>query len=330
MKKIRDAYLILDNTTPLTFKQKIKREIKKTVSRGYELGLNTIYVKPRENVRYKVSVCAIFKNESPYLMEWIEFNHIIGIEHFYLYNNNSDDDYLSVLEPYVSSGLVTLLQWPKNQAQMECYKDCIEKYREETQWLGFIDIDEFIVPIAYNNIYDFLRPFETKRGAVKIYWKMFGSSGLLDRDPHSLVTESFYVSWPLYYAVGKCFYNTSFDFNFQDPKNSNLHHCFWANYRGRRIPPVNAFDRVCMHGIDSVKHGQHPIQINHYFSKSYREYAAKKAKGDVFFKVNPHDEEYFYLHESENTSTDYSAYKYLIKLKLRMAEKKNWAKDHST
>jgi hypothetical protein len=61
-----------------------------------------------------------------------------------------------------------------------------------------------------------------------------------------------------------------------------------------------------------------PIQLNHYFTKSYQEYAMKQARGDVYFKINPHDEEYFYFHEMLCTSTDYSAYKYLIRLKNKM------------
>ncbi|GHN61569.1 hypothetical protein ME806_18650 [Lactobacillus delbrueckii] len=48
----------------------------------------------------------------------------------------------------------------------------------------------------------------------------------------------------------------------------------------------------------------------------------KKSKGDVFFKANPHDLEYFYNHEMRCTSTDYSIYKYLVKLKLAMGVEK--------
>lgn len=49
----------------------------------------------------------------------------------------------------------------------------------------------------------------------------------------------------------------------------------------------------------------------------------KRAKGDVFFEINPHDEEYFYLHEMENTSVDFSAYKFLIKLKKSLLNNKS-------
>ncbi len=36
-----------------------------------------------------MSLCAIFKDEADYLREWIEFHRIVGVEHFYLYNNSN-------------------------------------------------------------------------------------------------------------------------------------------------------------------------------------------------------------------------------------------------
>ena len=56
-------------------------------------------------------VCAIFKNETPYLKEWIEFHRIVGVEKFILYQNNSVDDYRYVLDPYVAEGIVELIDW---------------------------------------------------------------------------------------------------------------------------------------------------------------------------------------------------------------------------
>lgn len=319
MKKISTKYFILDKNETSKPKEGIKFVLNCAKAFYYKLRMNMIRVESTPK-QYKVSVCAIFKNEAPYLKEWIEFNRIVGVEHFYLYNNNSEDNYEEIIAPYIKKGLVTLVQWPKNQAQMECYNDCISRYSEQTQWLGFIDIDEFIVPIEKNSIYEILQPFEKNRGAVKLYWKMFGTSGLLERNLDTLVTEKFSVSWPKYYSVGKCFYNTNFDFDGTFKENNCLHHLFWANYRGLNIPPVNVQDKVCFEYYDCTKGNTHSMQLNHYFTKSFKEYGTKKAKGDVYFEINPHDEEYFYLHEMENTSVDCSAYKFLIKLKLAMRE----------
>lgn len=319
MKKLRNQSFVLDRTTPLNINDKIKRcrDLLRLVF--YKCIYAVCKVKSEEK-KYNVSVCAIFKNESLYLKEWIEFNHIVGVEHFYLYNNNSEDDYLGVLEPYISKGLVTLVQWPKNQAQMECYNHCINTHKKETKWMGFIDIDEFIIPRTENSIYDLLKKYDDNRGSVKLYWKMFGTSGIIKRNNNELVTEQFTVCWPKYYIVGKCFYNTSFSYNPSSKKNKILHHSFWANYRGIDIPPVNIYNQICFNELDKIKNTECPMQINHYFTKSYDEYRMKKAKGDVYFKINPHDEEYFFIHEHENLDTDFSAYKYLVELKLKMQE----------
>ena len=269
--------------------------------------------------QYNVSVCTIFKDEAPYLREWLEFNHLAGVEHFYMYNNNSGDDFRAALEPYIARGWVTLVEWPHNQKQMECYLDAMERFREETRWLGFIDLDEFIVPKAVDNLYDFLAPFEKNRGSVKIYWRIFGSSGRMDRDLSSLVCEDFTVCWPKYDDIGKCFWNTAFDFPANPERKKQLHHHLWTEWKGRELPPVNCFDQVCIGSRNKALCEDFPIQINHYFTKSWKEYAMKKAKGDVYFKVNPHDEAYFFEHEMKCTGTDYSAYRYLIKLKQALA-----------
>lgn len=47
---------------------------------------------------YYFSICAIFKDESLSIKEWIEYHKLIGVEHFYLYNNKSKDSSVSILQ----------------------------------------------------------------------------------------------------------------------------------------------------------------------------------------------------------------------------------------
>ena len=318
--KHEDKYFIYDNPQPTDIKRRIKNALVELKCGIYKLQMNMKARPVVEQKQYRVAICAIFKNEAPYLREWIEFHKIVGVDHFYMYNNNSTDHFEEVLKPYVESGDVTLIPWPYDQAQMQCYKDCVKRFRHETKWLGFIDLDEFVVPKSTDDIYTFLRPFERSRGSVAIYWRLFGSSGRFDRSLDGLVTEDFTVCWNKYCNIGKCFYNTAFDFDGESDRNKCLHHNFWANRDGRNYPPVNLFDRVCLGYRHKADAEDFPIQINHYFTKSYMEYATKRAKGDVYFKINPHDEEYFYHHEMKCVATDHSAYKYLIKLKKAMEE----------
>mgnify|MGYP000038659077 FL=1 len=316
-----NRFLIMDNQPQYGMKAIIKSCLYKLKSVYYSF-LSAIYqpVKDEEKL-YNVSILAIFKNEAKYLKEWIEFHKIVGVEHFYLYNNNSDDDYLDVLQPYIDEGIVTLIQWPQNQAQMECYNDGILRFRNESKWIAIIDIDEFIVPNSTDNVYDFLKDFENKPAVIG-YWKYFGASGKLNRPADALVVEDFVVAWRKYADIGKCFYNTKYDFDIKYKGNNILHHFMWASYKGHALPPVNVFGKICLPGRHKIPYNAQPdhfpLQINHYFTKSYQEYIDKKSKGDVYFKENPHTLEYFHEHDMLCQQTDYHAYKYLVKLKLAM------------
>ena len=318
MRVEQDKYFIKDIPEKINTKLFLKKWFYELQSLKYKLLMNLSHPNITTK-KYNVAVCAIFKNEAIYLKEWLEFNHLVGVEHFFLYNNNSDDDFQEVLAPYIKRGWVTLEDWPYKQKQIKCYMHCITNYAHQTKWLGFIDIDEFIVPKSTCTVYDFLKNFEN-RCSVNIYWRLFGTSGLIERDLNGLVCEEFTVCWPKFCNIGKCFYNTAFGFDFKSDHSEQLHHRFWGNWNGINLPPVNIFDHVCVGNRHIANDSNFPIQINHYFTKSYKEYAIKRSKGDVYFKVNPHDEDYFFEHEQKCTSNDYSAYKYLIKLKLAMGE----------
>ena len=54
--------------------------------------------------KHRVALCLIFKNEAPFLKEWLDYHLALGVDHFYLYNNNSDDDFREVLRPYATGG----------------------------------------------------------------------------------------------------------------------------------------------------------------------------------------------------------------------------------
>lgn len=269
--------------------------------------------------QYSVSICAIFPNEALYLKEWLEFHKIVGVEHFYLYNNNSNDNYSEVLQPYISAGEVTLVEWPYAQGQVSAYFHCVENYCDESDWIGFIDIDEFVVPIQHDSIYEFLSGFKDV-GSVLINWKFFGSAGIVERDISRLVTATFFRSWCKHMNIGKCFYNTAFGFSERN-KEKGLPHTIWTVYENRDIPPVDIWHEMCPPGIQRKGEKNFPIQINHYVVKSWAEYKLKMERTDVFFKKNSHTEDAFLYHDRDGVSVDINICKYMDRLLKRMEAK---------
>jgi hypothetical protein len=153
---------------------------------------------------YNLSACAIFQNESPFLKEWIEYHRIVGVEHFYLYNNNSTDDYSAVLAPYVQQGIVELFDWSSppqvdwTPYQQQAYNDCVQRSIGHTRWLAVIDIDEFIVPVRAPNIQALLKKFDTKEiGGLMCFWQMFGTSNCHKLDPTKPMIEQLILKAPV-------------------------------------------------------------------------------------------------------------------------------------
>lgn len=59
-----------------------------------------------EEYKNKLSFVAIVKNEAPYIIEWIEFHKLVGVDKFYIYDNESSDNLKELLQPYIKSGIV--------------------------------------------------------------------------------------------------------------------------------------------------------------------------------------------------------------------------------
>lgn len=147
---------------------------------------------------YELSVCAIFQDEAPYLKEWIEFHKIQGAEHFYLYNNNSTDDFRDVLDPYIHNHEVTLIEWPKtysdgdrnawDQIQRGAYMDCMQRFGEDNRWIAVIDIDEFLFCPKGEKLTHFLEEYRSFAG-VGVNWRMFGTSHIEELPSGAVLIE---------------------------------------------------------------------------------------------------------------------------------------------
>jgi hypothetical protein len=139
--------------------------------------------------RYRLAVCVRIKNEGRFLPEFIAHHHLLGFEHFYLYDNNSTDEPQKVLAPFLDRGLVTIVQWPTVPASPSCYKHFFENYESESEWVAFIDADEFIVERVDGALDATLAGLASKT-ALGINNRYFGSSSHISI-PDGLVIEEF-------------------------------------------------------------------------------------------------------------------------------------------
>lgn len=129
-----------------------------------------------------IALCCVFQNEAPWLREWLEFHRLIGVKHFYLYNNLSTDNYLEILQPYLNSGIVEIFDYPASplgtEDQPKIYSHAVNVSKEHNQWLAIVDTDEFITPVAANDLVSYLQTIPKDVGGVEISWQCYGTSNI--------------------------------------------------------------------------------------------------------------------------------------------------------
>jgi hypothetical protein len=42
--------------------------------------------------KIRLAVAAVFRRETRYLREWLEFHRLVGVERFYLFNHDLEED----------------------------------------------------------------------------------------------------------------------------------------------------------------------------------------------------------------------------------------------
>ena len=140
---------------------------------------------------YELSVLAMFKNESWIIREWIEHYILEGVEHFYLIDNGSTDDFKEKIKDYMDKiSLVSDATRLSYGTQSFLYqKIFFDKIKEETKWIITCDIDEYIYARnGFKTITDALNSLPKNIETVWMPWKIFGSSNHI-KHPSNIVNN---------------------------------------------------------------------------------------------------------------------------------------------
>lgn len=232
------------------------------------------------NAEIELSIVSIIKNEGPYIEEWVKYHILVGVEKFFLYDNESSDNTKKILQKYEKMGYVELSDLPGRAMQLPAYNDALEKHRYDTKYMAFIDADEFLFSCdKEKNVVDQVRNIfkeNPSAGGIAVNWRMFGSSGFISK-PKGGVLDSF-----LYRAK----------------ENGRGNNCIKTITNPRR---VYSYDHVhypiYLFGFYSVdengnkvngwSHPQnniHKLRINHYFTKSKEEWIKRRRLGKADFE----------------------------------------------
>lgn len=226
-----------------------------------------------------VTLCAIARNEGPYLLEWIAWHRVAGMERIVIYSNESDDGSDDLLARLGALGIIDYRPWPGvegRSSQIAAYQDAV--VRCETKWIAFLDLDEFLNLKGNETVDAFLATLPADTGAVGINWRVFGSSGKREREP-GLVMERFTRAAALDHPTSRQIKTIAVA---ADIYKVTAHRVRLMRH-GRRY--VDAAGKPLDPGRGFAPGNHALIQVNHYVLKSRAEFESKRARGSALRAV---------------------------------------------
>ena len=209
-------------------------------------------------------LCAIVKNEAPYLVEWVAYHRMIGFDLIAIYQNNSTDETAQVLDRMRRIGVINAhIPFPSVAAspQLLAYGDAVRCC--PTDWLMFLDADEFLMLKPGRRVNDFIAAFAPDVGCIGVNWRVFGSSGEKVFSPRP-VMERFRLAAKADAAV-----NRHVKSLFRPKLVDQVHMHAPTLSSGRSVLSNGAPLEMEPHGLSTVVDWS-AAQVNHYFCKKSR------------------------------------------------------------
>ena len=243
----------------------------------------------------QLSIVSIAKFEAPYIKEWVDFHLNIGVDRIYVYDNESPDGMKEVLEPYIREKKVVYTYFPGKARHLDAFNDAIAKYRMQTKYMAFIDIDEFLLPEKEGDsiitLLDNIMAKCPRAGGVAVNWRMYGSSGH-EEMPKGYVLENYLYRGDGYARGNDCVKTIA------NPR-------YIRKYTHTHSPIyITGFNNVNENG-EVLIGWSNPIprtkflRINHYFTKSKQEWIERRSRrrSDCADDNNVRTMEEFYEHD---------------------------------
>ncbi|KAL3378948.1 hypothetical protein AABB24_004728 [Solanum stoloniferum] len=134
--------------------------------------------------QHEMCVCTMLRNQASFLKEWIMYHTRIGVQRWFIYDNNSLDDIDDVIKLLSMDGNINVTRhvWPWIKTQEAGFAHCALRARDVCEWVGFMDVDEFFHLPTGMSLLDILRnqsrSSNSKVAELRVSCHNFGPSGL--------------------------------------------------------------------------------------------------------------------------------------------------------
>lgn len=212
------------------------------------------------------------KNEARYIPEFVEFHLLQGFDHFIFYDNQSDDNLLEVIAPYIEQGLVEIRYYPPEVRQRHNFwlmDHCINEQKGKSKWVHYHALDERLFCPDGTKVIDLLSQYEDY-GGLAVGWIFFNSNGHVNR-PDGLVTDNFTMAL----TDPSCHIKTIIQPEHARSTIGTPHNFHFDNGKFAVDENFNRTDG----NFNSRYYSFNKIKLHHYVCMSHEEFEIKMNKG---------------------------------------------------
>ncbi len=130
--------------------------------------------------KYRFVIAACARWEAPYAAEWLSYHRAIGFEHVYLYCNDDDPAELyEAILPFTQGPepFVTFRYFPEQGMQRKMLLHFCAHNGRDSEWVSFLDLDEFLRLPPGQTLPEYMRGFEDKTDCLMFNWVYCGPNG---------------------------------------------------------------------------------------------------------------------------------------------------------
>ncbi|WP_137177579.1 glycosyltransferase family 2 protein [Roseomonas sp. AR75] len=142
-------------------------------------ALRRIHHRPR----HFLGIFAIMQNEAHVIREWMDIHLREGVQHFFLLDHGSTDDWRGQVADHIRAGRVTARTLPAEGSLDRLRVLHADFALDGAEWLILQDLDEFTHATGRLAMPDFLRRLPPDVSQVVVPWVVFGTAGNLRQPP---------------------------------------------------------------------------------------------------------------------------------------------------
>ena len=244
----------------------------------------------------RVVVCAMAKNESLYIKDWVNHHLRIGFDKIYIYDNDDLDVPNDKLIEHIlpKSDKIEIIDIRGKKEECLLHHTFNEFYKtHKFDWCLFCDIDEFLSGVP--NIHALLEQRIFKNiNQIRVKWRLFGDDDKIERDMSKPVWCCFHkvIEKTLHRDLmhkgtlenqGKCIVRGGL-------KNVVFRSSHFASFFKREnvIPSVLPSGRPCWSKVEIKENYRfETVFLNHYMTKSLSEFINQKLnRNDAVYNQN--------------------------------------------